>query len=48
MKVIAVVTEPKVVDRIVRHLQQKVESERAPPGALPESHVSSEESVPAR
>ncbi len=48
MKVIAVLTEPKVVDRIVRHLQEKAESERAPPGAAPQSHVSSEESVPAR
>ncbi len=48
MKVIAVVTAPKVVDRIVRHLQENAESERAPPGAVPESHLSSQESVPAR
>lgn len=48
MKVIAVLTEPKVVDRIVRHLQEKAESERAPPGAAPQSHLRSEESVPAR
>ena len=48
MKVIAVLTAPKVVDRIVRHLQEKAESERAPPGAAPQSHLSSEESVPAR
>jgi hypothetical protein len=33
MKVIAVLTEPKVVDKILRHLQEK--ADRAPPGDLP-------------
>lgn len=52
MKVIAVLTEPKVVDKILRHLQEK--ADRAPPGDLPawgpspELPVSSEQPAPAR
>jgi len=41
MKVISVLTEPKVVDKMLRHLQE-ADSDRAPPEPRPEPLVSSE------